>query len=87
LINADLAADRSSSTYPSILAVWLGMWKSSGVPDAGLENLRAAYGRDVAVLPPSEVASIIAAGGFDAPVLFFQTLLMHAWYAKRGSIE
>jgi tRNA (cmo5U34)-methyltransferase len=87
LINADLAADRSSSAYLGVLAVWLGIWKSAGVPDAGLENMRAAYGRDVAVLPPSEVASIIAAGGFDAPVLFFQNLLMHAWYAKRGSID
>jgi tRNA (cmo5U34)-methyltransferase len=35
------------------------------------------------VLPPSEVGSIVAAGGFDLPVQFFQTLLMHAWYAKR----
>jgi tRNA (cmo5U34)-methyltransferase len=87
LINADLAADRSSSAYLGVLAVWLGIWKSAGVPDAGLENMRAAYGRDVAVLPPLEVASIIAAGGFDAPVLFFQNLLMHAWYAKRGSID
>jgi tRNA (cmo5U34)-methyltransferase len=87
LINADLAADRSSSAYLGVLAVWLGIWKSAGVPDAGLENMRAAYGRDVAVLPPSEVASMIAAGGFDAPVLFFQNLLMHAWYAKRGSIN
>ncbi|WP_309740192.1 hypothetical protein [Chamaesiphon sp. OTE_20_metabat_361] len=31
--------------------------------------------------------SIITAGRFDAPVLFFQNLLMHAWYAKRGSIN
>jgi tRNA (cmo5U34)-methyltransferase len=49
--------------------------------------MRDAYGRIVAVLPPSEVASMIAAGGFDAPVLFFQNLLMYAWYAKRGSID
>jgi tRNA (cmo5U34)-methyltransferase len=49
--------------------------------------MRDAYGRIVAVLPPSEVASMIAAGGFDAPVLFFQNLLMYAWYAKRGSIN
>ncbi len=53
--------------------------------NAGLEKMCAAYGRDVAVLPPSEVGSIIVAGGFDLPVLFLQTLLMHAWYAKRGA--
>jgi tRNA (cmo5U34)-methyltransferase len=87
LINADIASDISSSAYPVILAVWLGMMKSAGVPDEGIEKMRAAYGRDVAVLPPSEVASIIAAGGFDLPVLFFQNLLMHAWCAKRGSTD
>jgi tRNA (cmo5U34)-methyltransferase len=59
------------------------MWKSAGVPEEGLEKMRAAYGRDVAVLTPLEVGSIIAAGGFDLPIQFFQTLLMHAWYAKR----
>jgi tRNA (cmo5U34)-methyltransferase len=87
LINADLAADRSSSAYIGSLAVWLGMMKSAGIPDEGLEKMRAAYGRDVAVLTPSEVGSMIATGGFDLPVLFFQSLLMHAWYAKRGSID
>jgi hypothetical protein len=30
---------------------------------------------------PLEVES--ASSGFDTPVLFFQTLLIHAWYAKR----
>jgi tRNA (cmo5U34)-methyltransferase len=61
--------------------------KSAGIPDNELNKMRDAYGRDVAVLPPSEVAAIIANGGFDLPILFFQNLLMHAWYANRGSID
>lgn len=87
LISSDIVYDLSSPTYSSILNVWLGMMKSAGIPNDELDKMRDAYGRIVAVLPPSEVASIIAAGGFDAPVLFFQNLLMHAWYAKRGSID
>jgi tRNA (cmo5U34)-methyltransferase len=87
LISADVVYDLSSPTYPSILNVWLGIMKSAGIPDDELDKMRDAYGRIVAVLPPSEVASIIAAGGFDPPVLFFQNLLMHAWYAKRGSVD
>jgi tRNA (cmo5U34)-methyltransferase len=83
LINADIASDLSSSAYLGILTIWLGIMKSAGMPDERLEKMRTTYGRDVAVLPSSEVASIIAAGGFDPPVLFFQSLLMHAWYAKR----
>jgi len=27
----------------------------------------------------------IASSGFDAPVLFFQAFLIHAWYAKRAA--
>lgn len=86
LISSDNAYDLSSPTYPSILEIWLGMMKSAGIPDDELEKVRDAYGRVVAVLPPSEVASIITAGGFDAPVLFFQNLLIHAWYARRNTI-
>jgi tRNA (cmo5U34)-methyltransferase len=87
LISADVVYDLSSPTYSSILKVWLDMMKSAGMPDEQLDRMRDAYGRIVAVLPPSEVASMIAMGGFNPPVLFFQNLLMHAWYAKRGSID
>jgi tRNA (cmo5U34)-methyltransferase len=84
LINADLAYDRSAAAYPELLDIWLRIMTSAGMPvEMVRARISAAYGRDVAVLPPSEVASIMAAGGFDPPVLFFQTLLMHAWYAKR----
>jgi tRNA (cmo5U34)-methyltransferase len=87
VINADIAYDLSSTAYPELLDTWLRIMKSTRSTEEDenyRERVRAAYGRDVAVLPPSEVASIIAAGGFDPPVLFFQNLLMHAWYAKRG---
>ncbi len=83
LINADIAYDRVASTYPDILDIWLRIMASAGMPiEIVRAKISAAYGRDVAVLPPSEVASIMAAGGFEPPVLFFQTLLMHAWYAR-----
>jgi tRNA (cmo5U34)-methyltransferase len=87
LINADLAYDRSAATYPELLDIWLRIMASTGMPAEMVRaKISAAYGHDVAVLPPSEVASIIAAGGFDSPVLFFQTLLMHAWYTRRNTI-
>jgi tRNA (cmo5U34)-methyltransferase len=87
LISSDIAYDLSCSTYPGILEIWLQMMKSAGLPEEQIDKMRHVYGRDVAVLPLPAVASIIAAGGFDSPVLFFQSLLIHAWYAKRGSID
>lgn len=87
LINADLAYDLSSSDYPGILEIWFQMSKSAEAPAEQIEKMRQAYGTVVAILPPAAVAAIIAAGGFDAPVLCFQNLLMHAWYTRRTSIE
>ena len=57
--------------------------RETGSPPEKLEALRAVYKRDVAVLPVDRVASTIASGGFEAPVLFLQTALIHGWYAAK----
>ncbi len=63
----------------------LDMMLAAGIPAAGLEQMRAACDRDVAVLPPAQVASIIKSGGFDDPVMFYQAGLIPAWFSKRAS--
>jgi tRNA (cmo5U34)-methyltransferase len=85
LVNAALASDRSSSNYENLLEVWLRMLKSSGMPIEQIAQIPASFSRDIAMLPLPEVESIMASSGFNAPVLFFQTLLIHAWYAQRSS--
>jgi len=85
LVSADLAADRSTPAYRSLLNVWRRSFQYAEIPTGEIEAMINAYDQDVAVLPPQEVESIIASSGFDAPVLFFQTLLIHAWYAQRTS--
>ncbi len=47
--------------------------------------MRNAYAKDVAILPPAQVASIIKSGGFEEPVKFYQAALIQAWIAKRTS--
>ncbi|NEQ27198.1 MAG: SAM-dependent methyltransferase, partial [Microcoleus sp. SIO2G3] len=71
--------------YRSLLNVWRRSFQYAEIPTGEIETTIHAYERDVAVLPPQEVELIIASSGFDAPVLFFQTLLIHAWYAQRTS--
>jgi tRNA (cmo5U34)-methyltransferase len=83
LVSADLASDTASATYQSLLEAWLRLMRETGLPPEQLERLRLAYGRDVAVLPLPQVSALIASGGFDPPVLFLQTGLIHAWYAQR----
>jgi tRNA (cmo5U34)-methyltransferase len=36
------------------------------------------------MLPDDRVGEIIRAGGFESPVQFLQTGLIHAWYARVG---
>lgn len=85
LASADLAADVTSSAYDALLETWLSMMLTAGIPAAGLEQMRAAYARDVAVLPPAQIADIIRAGGFGEPVLFHQAGLIHAWFSTRAT--
>jgi len=61
------------------------MQRFSEVPEEAIEKMRFSYGRNVAVSAPREIEELIASSGFDAPVLFFQAFLIHAWYAKRAA--
>ncbi len=87
LASSDLASDTGSHEYEALLNMWLNMMLAAGIPAAGLEQMRAAYARDVAILPPGEVASLIRSGGFDDPVMFYQTGLIHAWFSRRASAD
>jgi tRNA (cmo5U34)-methyltransferase len=84
LVSADLASDTTSSTYQNLLEVWIRLMRETGSRPEQLEQLRVTYRRDVAVLPLEQVSSIIASGGFETPVLFLQTCLIHAWYTQRS---
>jgi len=87
LVSSDLVSDLSSSAYQSLLEVWRRTLVYSEWSIEEIEKVLTLYGRDIAVLPSQKVESIIASGGFDTPVLFFQTLLVHAWYVRRTSRE
>jgi tRNA (cmo5U34)-methyltransferase len=82
LASSDLASEVDSADYKALLRVWLNMMAAAGIPPEGLERMRNAYSKDVAILPPAAVASIIESGGFEAPVQFFQAGLIHAWFSK-----
>jgi tRNA (cmo5U34)-methyltransferase len=47
------------------------------------ERMRAGYARDVAILPPDKVASLVADAGFEAPLRFHQAGMIHGWCARR----
>ena len=61
------------------------MQEYSGVAAEQRDTMRGAYGKTFAAQMPQEVEAIIASSGFHVPVLFFQALMIHAWYAKRAT--
>ena len=83
LVTADLAADMQSARDQGLVDLWLRVMKGAEVPSDMLERMREVYRREVAVLPPEEVAGIVASAGFEQPVAFFQAGLIHAWFARR----
>lgn len=86
LVSSDLAGDLAAPDGRDLLDVWFRVMTGSGALPSpeGIERMRQAYSRDVAVLPPRDVHDIITRGGFDAPMLFFQAGMIHAWVAKRS---
>ena len=83
LASSDLASEVGSQAYESLVHVWSNMMSAAGLSSEALERMQAAWNKDVAILPPSDVASIIESGGFEAPVQFYQAALIHAWFARR----
>ena len=85
LASSDLASDVDSREYEVLLRGWMHMMSAVELSPEAAERMRKAYARDVGVLPPAKVASVIEAGGFELPVQFFQAGLIHAWLSKRAS--
>ena len=74
----------SSDAFPKLREVWVQMLRYAELPEEKIAK-RTSFGEGVAILPPAEVESIITSAGFDAPVRFFQSLLIHGWFAIRAS--
>ncbi len=82
LINSDLTSDTDAPHYGALLEVWMRTMAGADLSQERLEQMRAAYRRDVAILAPQIVAGMMASGGFDTPVQFYQCGLIHGWFAR-----
>jgi len=82
LASSDLSSDRESRAFDQLLVPWFKMMSQTGLQPEALERMRAAYARDVAILPPAQVAAIIESAGFAAPVQFYQAGLIRGWFSR-----
>ena len=82
---ADLAWDTTAADYPAMPHLWMRTMSGAGLDAEPIERMRTAYARDVAVLPPDEVAALVADAGFEAPLRFHQAGMIHG--GARGGGE
>ncbi len=85
LVSADLSANLATDEYDRLFGVWGNLFSICDFTAEQVGNLRNAYGRDVAVSPPGEIADLIASAGFEAPLVILQTVLIRAWCTRRVS--
>ncbi len=83
-VSADLSAAVGSPEYEALLKVWVSMLHAANVPVDAIEKTHSAWANDLAILPPSDIESIIQRGGFDLPVQFYQAGFVHAWFSRRS---
>lgn len=83
LISSDLVLGLSSKVHQGLFEVWLRMLGGSGWNEEDIEKMRSAWRDHIVSMTPPEIEAIIAAGGFDTPILFYQTVFIHAWFSKR----
>ncbi len=83
LLSSDLAAPADEIGFETLLRTWMTIMAGETPTEERLEGARTAYTRDVAVLPPPEVASIIGAAGFAPVTQVFQAGMLHAWVSIR----
>lgn len=82
LVTADLTTSPNGQ-HEGLYAVWQQMMRHVGATEEQITAMLAAYGRDVAMPHASELEALLAEGGFAHPVHFSQSLLIHAWFARR----
>lgn len=85
LASSDLASDVESPEYDVLLRAWMNMMSAADISPEAMGRMRKAYANDVGVFPPAKIVSIIESGGFEQPVQFFQSGLIHAWLSKRAT--
>lgn len=83
LVSADLATGPTPGAFERVFELWGRALAAAGVTPEQLAALRTAYGRDVAVVAPTDVEQLIAESGFEPPAQCFQALLLHGWHARR----
>ena len=82
-VNADLAADVASVEFGRLLEAWKSMLSFSGMPPEEIERCSSSLRKGATAIPTHDIEDLLMSSRFCQPVLFCQTLLIHAWSSTR----
>ena len=84
LISADLTSPDTEDSYDELIKIWTKMLVFAGFTREKAEAASSQWGKMVAVSKQKEIETIISAGGFEKPTVFYQSLFIKAWFAKNS---
>ncbi|SKA18621.1 class I SAM-dependent methyltransferase [Consotaella salsifontis] len=85
-ISTEISFDLDSAEFPSMLKNWERVQELMGATPDSLKNLPEALREKLSILSPAETETALRQNGFDLPVPFFQSFMIHGWYAvKQGA--
>ncbi|MBX3020122.1 MAG: class I SAM-dependent methyltransferase [Bdellovibrionales bacterium] len=83
LVNAEISYDLSAEKFPDILEKWKQVQILMGATQESLDQLPKMLRDQLLILPPAKTEELIRAAGFSEAIQFFQSFLIHAWYARK----
>lgn len=85
VIIAEIAGDMSADNFDDQLAGWTAMHAAASQTARAPNVIKAQLKERLLLLPPERTEAIIANAGFSTPQRFFQSLLIHAWMARKNT--
>ena len=82
-VSAEISTDFSAPEFPAMLKNWEQIQALMGAPPESLRNLDDTLRNALSVLSPSETVVLWRESGFSMPVQFFQSFMIHGWYARK----
>lgn len=85
LVNAEISYDMDSPQFPEILSKWMEVQVLMGAQKESLDKLPELLRTNLLVVSPEKTQNFMEQAGFPRPILFFQNILIHAWFARKSS--
>ncbi len=71
--------------FNGLLKNWVALQQAFTQPPRDIEEVKAELNRRLLLLAPRRTEALFLDAGFASSVQFFQSLLIHAWQARKSA--